>query len=319
MTPNTFSEDYRSEQQRLHSNPRYGRASVGYAALVASLLSGGHCKSLSDYGAGKCRLRDTLGAALSGIDYFPYDPAFPDYGAPRPADLVACIDVLEHVEPELLNNCVDELASITTQLALVTVHTGPAKKTLSDGRNAHLTQEPAEWWLAIFADRFDVLLSRRVRKGLVAILCPRGSRASVQAAIDLPAIARAVAQCNPRRSAPAILWTRARREVATLWLAARDPRTPVRVKLVIAAVLALALSPTDLTPDIVPGVGHADDFILWFIGSILAVQLIPDSLLLDLRERAREMSNRAVSTGAAMVVLIWMTAAIALLLRHPHA
>ena len=47
------------------------------------------------------------------IDYRPYDPAFPEYGEPRGADLVCCIDVLEHIEPDLLDNVLDDLARIT--------------------------------------------------------------------------------------------------------------------------------------------------------------------------------------------------------------
>jgi hypothetical protein len=33
---------------------------------------------------------------------------------------------------------------------------GPALKTLPDGRNAHLIQEPVEWWLPKIMQRFDL-------------------------------------------------------------------------------------------------------------------------------------------------------------------
>jgi hypothetical protein len=36
------------------------------------------------------------------------------------------------------------------------VHTGPAKKTLSDGRNAHINQQPMQWWLPKLWERFDL-------------------------------------------------------------------------------------------------------------------------------------------------------------------
>lgn len=198
MTPSTITEDYRTEQQRLHQNPRYGIASVGYAPLVRALLHFGRCESLSDYGAGKQKLKSALDGAFVTIDYRPYDPAFPEYGEPRTADLITCIDVLEHVEPALLDTTLDELAALTSRLALLTVHTGPAKKMLSDGRNAHLTQQPAGWWLPKLDSRFDVLAIKRVRKGFFAIVCPRQRAAEVTGAADMRGILRAAKRCNPR-------------------------------------------------------------------------------------------------------------------------
>ena len=107
MNAQTISEEYRAEQQKLHRNPRYGVASLAFAPIVRSLLRLGRCSSLSDYGAGKCNLRRALGLRAGGpIHYHPYDPAFPEYGPPREADLVTCIDVLEHIEPKLLDTVI---------------------------------------------------------------------------------------------------------------------------------------------------------------------------------------------------------------------
>lgn len=315
----TISEKYRSEQQKLHENPRYGVASLGYVPLVRSLVQFGRCRSLSDFGAGKCKLRSALDDALAGVDYLPYDPAFPHYGPPMPADLVTCIDVLEHVEPELLDTCLDALASITRRLALITVHTGPAKKTLSDGRNAHLTQEPAGWWLPKLAARFDVLYLRRVRKGFFAIACPKGMEPAIGTVVDLPAIFAAAASSDPRPNVVTRGRAAAQRDIATLWLAARDPRTPWSVKLLAGGVSALALSPIDLTPDVIPVIGYADDLLLLIIGTIMSVRMMPKPLMAELRTRAGTMPRRAAAGGAAAIVFIWLAAALALALRLPHA
>lgn len=100
--------------------------------------------SISDYGAGKKNLlRGLQDLGVHPSEYFPYDPVFPEYGDPKPADLACCIDVLEHVEPRQLDNVLGELASITTSYGFFTIHTGPAVKTLADGRNAHLIQQPS--------------------------------------------------------------------------------------------------------------------------------------------------------------------------------
>ena len=86
---NTITEEYRKLQQELHQNPNYGIASLTFAPLVADLIQKAHIKSLSDYGAGKQNL--LVGLKKQGVEisaYYPYDPAFPEYGSPAPADLV---------------------------------------------------------------------------------------------------------------------------------------------------------------------------------------------------------------------------------------
>lgn len=66
-----------------------------------------------------------------GIDlkvYQPCDPAFPEYGEPKVADLVCCIDVLEYIEPELIDNVVLDLVNITSKFGFFSVHMGRAVK-----------------------------------------------------------------------------------------------------------------------------------------------------------------------------------------------
>ena len=154
----TITEEYRRLQQELHKNPNYGVASLTFAPLVAKVIRETGAASVSDYGAGKKNL--VKGLADAGVvlpAYHAYDPAFPEYGPPMPADLVCCIDVLEHIEPELVDNVIAELASITTRLGFFTIHMGPAAKVLADGRNAHLIQKPSSWWLEKLIRHFDIL------------------------------------------------------------------------------------------------------------------------------------------------------------------
>ena len=65
-----------------------------------------------------------------------YDPGVPEYAdKPSPAEFVFCCDVLEHIEPEYLDDVLDHLEELTEKILFATVHTGPAGKILSDGRN----------------------------------------------------------------------------------------------------------------------------------------------------------------------------------------
>jgi len=66
-----------------------------------------------------------------------------------------------------------------------------------------------------------------------------------------------------------------RRDVVAVWIAARDPRTPLSAKLVAEAVAAYALSPIDLIPDFIPVLGYLDDLLIVPLGILLAVRLVP--------------------------------------------
>ena len=175
----TISDDYLQQQRILHENPNYGVASLSFAPIVADLIRQTGCKSISDYGAGKKRLLEGLRkAGVYPSEYLPYDPVFPEYGVPKPADLVCCIDVLEHIEPELIDNVINDLQKITKNLGFFTIHMGPAAKTLIDGRNAHLIQKPSSWWLPKIAKYFEVLhlqSHEMMGKGFWIIVAPRNS------------------------------------------------------------------------------------------------------------------------------------------------
>ncbi len=154
----TITNDYLQQQRKLHQNPNYGVASLSFAPIVADIMRQTGCSSVSDYGAGKKRLLEGLRhAGSSPTLYLPYDPVFPEYGEPKTADLVCCIDVLEHIEPELIDNVIIQLSNITTKLGFFSIHMGPAGKTLDDGRNAHLIQKPSSWWLKKLINYFEIL------------------------------------------------------------------------------------------------------------------------------------------------------------------
>jgi hypothetical protein len=151
-----ISPEYQAQQEKLHENDSYGVASVHYAPLVSEICNTLGVQHLLDYGAGKCRLFQNL-KVNHPMKLQAYDPGVAKLSAPPvPAEMVACIDVLEHIEPEFLEDVLDDLAKLTEAVGIFTVHTGPAAKVLTDGRNAHLTQQPLEWWLPKFWERFDI-------------------------------------------------------------------------------------------------------------------------------------------------------------------
>lgn len=98
-------------------------------------------------------------------------------------------------------------------------------------------------------------------------------------------------------------------ETVALYLAARDPRTPWYAKLLVAGIVAYALSPIDLIPDFIPVLGYLDDLILIPIGMTLAIKLVPHQVLAECRARAQETirNGKPVSRVAgAVIIAIWV-------------
>lgn len=99
---------------------------------------------------------------------------------------------------------------------------------------------------------------------------------------------------------------RVRTEAHAVWLAIRDPRTPLAARIVGILVAAYALSPIDLIPDFIPVLGLVDDAILIPLGIWLFERLIPAEQFAEHRAAAEEASQRPVSWGGIAIVLgVW--------------
>lgn len=91
-----------------------------------------------------------------------------------------------------------------------------------------------------------------------------------------------------------------------LYLAARHPATPWHVRLLVAFIVAYAVSPIDLIPDFIPVLGYLDDLILVPIGIALAIRLLPDAVLTECRAQAQEAerTGKLQSRSAAVVIAL---------------
>lgn len=166
-----ISEEYRKEQANLHaSNSNYGVASLSFGGVVSGIVDAVKADTLLDYGCGSKRSLMGVLNPSRDIVYLGYDPAIPEFSTKEPCDLVVCIDVLEHIEPELLDNVLDDLMMLTKKWAFLTVHTKPAVKLLSDGRNAHLIQKPASWWLPKLMTRWELQKFDRTTAGFNVLM-----------------------------------------------------------------------------------------------------------------------------------------------------
>lgn len=164
-----ISETYKAQNAELHQTGTFGIMGEHYAPLIASIVNKLGVTHMLDYGCGS---RLSLARGLKGkirgqLKYQAYDPCVPEYeSSPVPAEMVACVDVLEHIEPDSVDEVLDHLQSLVEAVGVFTVDTGPAKKILSDGRNAHVLQRPLEWWLAKVCERFQLQTFQVVSQSL---------------------------------------------------------------------------------------------------------------------------------------------------------
>lgn len=165
----TISAEYRELNKRLHvDNLAYGVGGGKHARTVMELKKKLETKSVLDYGCGKGFLAKSLPFPI-----WEYDPAIEGKDeSPRPADLVVCTDVLEHIEPELLDFVLDDLRRVTRKIGFFVIHTGASMKTLADGRNTHLIQQPREWWERALARYFRVAQIQQAGPELYCVVAP---------------------------------------------------------------------------------------------------------------------------------------------------
>lgn len=95
-----------------------------------------------------------------------------------------------------------------------------------------------------------------------------------------------------------------------MWLAARDPRTPLLAKVVGIFIAAYALSPIDLIPDFIPIFGLIDDLVVIPLGVWLFEKLVSAELMAEHRARAEIATQKPVSwAGTLIIIAIWAATA----------
>lgn len=140
-----------AQYRRMHLDGHFdGYTTSKFVGRIAERVQDSGAKTLLDFGSGKghqylvARCHE-----LWGVLPHCYDPAVPGLDAPPPGMFDGCIaiDVLEHIpEGDELDAALDTILGRARKFAFVTVCPRPARKTLPDGANCHVTVKPIEWW-----------------------------------------------------------------------------------------------------------------------------------------------------------------------------
>jgi hypothetical protein len=148
------------QNRKFHTlRPDYGTFSSKWAKGIETIKSKYNIDTMLDYGAGKQALKNHF------PDIESYDPGILEISAPpKPADLVICTHVLEHVEPELLYNVLNHLFELTRKVCFISLKDGPSNKILPDGRDSNLIQENMFWWLRVLEKHFPFFVFRNLNR-----------------------------------------------------------------------------------------------------------------------------------------------------------
>ena len=124
-----------------------------FPAILDYIGSRPETRSILDFGCGKGGTADWIEQLHPRARVHRYEPGIEQYSSEawksRYWDCIYSVDVLEHIEVKDLEGKTGVLAWFNSCIRDTTFHIidlDPAKKTLADGRNAHVTLlEPEEW------------------------------------------------------------------------------------------------------------------------------------------------------------------------------
>ena len=154
-----ISAEYKDLNKQLHAESNMFGVSGWYNRDIVRTISDWGRKPILDYGCGKQTLSTSLGPAYKVTDY---DPCIEGLDAePVPHPVVVCGDVMEHVEPEFVDKVFDNIRRLSTDVTFFVITFEPSSRSLPDGRNAHLSQHPIEWWKDKLAEHGFKIIERK--------------------------------------------------------------------------------------------------------------------------------------------------------------
>lgn len=163
----TISKAYEEHMKKEHDGSQWGTTGWKYAGdlMVRSLTHRPYIKTVLDFGCGKGTMKPYIQESLPTVSISEYDPGIPGKDTPPtgPYDAVISSDVMEHIEPHLLDDTILQIADLTATVMIHDIACTPTGKTFGEGpyigQDLHLIVEEPEWW----RDRFTAVLGSEWR------------------------------------------------------------------------------------------------------------------------------------------------------------
>lgn len=148
-----ITPEYTEQNRLLHEQCRakgdpWGVSGRRYVDEVVKFAAETMCESILDYGCGSGTMKEGLKKILP-IKVDEYDPAIPGKNIVHgdAYDMVVCTDVMEHVEPNKIDNVLQHISSLARKAVYLVIACNETQHFLPDGRSSHLTIKPPRWWV----------------------------------------------------------------------------------------------------------------------------------------------------------------------------
>lgn len=144
-----ISEDYAKQLNQLHSKKKLVLGhGVSPPQKLVEVIKKYNPDTILDFGCGTGNMLKVVQETFPDFKVLGYDPGTDNYKnfPEHPIDLIYSTDVLEHIEPEFVDETLDNLF-LSADIQYHNIACFPAKKKLPDGRNCHLIVEEPNWWL----------------------------------------------------------------------------------------------------------------------------------------------------------------------------
>lgn len=158
----SLTKEYEDQLKQLHRergarNHKWGSTSArNFGDEIRKFVDGNkHIKSVLDFGSGQGGMKAYLtetSIKWGEYEFVEYDPGVPGVDAlpTQTFDLIISSDVLEHVEPEQIEETIAWMQAHSSRFLYHHIACDPAGITLPDGRNVHLITEKLDWWMEKF-------------------------------------------------------------------------------------------------------------------------------------------------------------------------
>jgi uncharacterized membrane protein YkvA (DUF1232 family) len=112
----------------------------------------------------------------------------------------------------------------------------------------------------------------------------------------------------------------AKKELAAVYFAYKNPKLKYLPKAIIALTIAYALSPIDLIPDFIPIIGYLDDLIIIPALITLAIKLIPFDIMKESREKAETepLTLKKIWIFTIFFIIVWLVVAYVIIRSIIH-
>jgi len=144
-----LTDNYKKQLEQLHGCNKMGKNSRRKTPKLFNIpefLQTYNPVSIIDYGCGSGSLVNYLSKDYPLVHG--YDPCVRHYCKypKRVYDVLISMDVLEHIEPDFLDENLKDIDKLFSKAAYLDIHTSASPTLLPDGRNAHLIQEQPDFW-----------------------------------------------------------------------------------------------------------------------------------------------------------------------------